>query len=276
MNAHEEGIIKNSSSVKDVKRRRILWGIAALFLLALVIVATAVTTKFVTLQGAAEDGTELAQQIEVECDLPGVTDPQLAKFCPRATEIVEDAPDTVKSEPVPGPQGDPGEPGEQGDTGEPGTDAPALTDTQVLNALRRFCTNTGQCRGSDGADATPNMVALAVRSYCNANGECRGAPGQNGSDGTDGTDGPPPTEAQIRSVVDSYCSMADNCRGAVGPQGEPGQNGSPGVVNVEDNCAPAPEGQVVENVDAVYDAEAQTITIACTYKDDQAGLLPNP
>lgn len=288
MDQDEEDIIHRSASVKDRNRRRWLRLIGLVFVISLLGGGAAALATFLTLQSAAKDGTVLAQQIQRECDKPGITDPDLAQFCPRADEIVESAPETVKVEQVPGP---PGETGEQGDTGAVGETGPPPSATQVLSAVRRFCVNTSRCDGTDGSDATPAQVAIAVSSYCNSRGECRGPAGEageNGDDGVDGTAGkdgsnaPPVTQAQLIEAVDSYCAQNNNCRGPAGADGTNGSDGSTGpqgpagptgLVNVADNCEPAPEGQVINDVSSSYDTDTQTVMIDCTYVDVRPSVL---
>lgn len=289
MTHDDERIIREASSIKNTKGRNRLKLIGLLVLVCLLAVVAGSASTYFSLKNAAEDGTELAQQVQAACDLPGDKDPQLAQFCPKADQVVNDAPDTVKADPVPGPPGDPGPTGATGATGASGQDAPPLTEDQILDALRLFCANTGKCRGADGADATATQVAIAVSSYCNRRGECRGPAGvagqngtngTNGTDGQDGVDGQPATQGQIIAAVDDYCSANNGCRGPAGADGQNGGQGPagpPGVVNVIDDCGAAPDGQVIADVNPTYDSESQTVTVTCSYKDDQSGILPeNP
>lgn len=283
MNRDEERIVRESSKVKDVGRRRQLKVIGGVFLVCLLAAAVAGISSWLTLRDAAEDATDLARQVQMECDKPRVASPQLAQFCPEANKVVDDAPEAVKNNPVEGP---PGDTGATGPTGPAGANAPALTEAQILGALRLFCENTGSCRGEDGADATATQVAIAVSSYCNSRGECRGPAGADGVDGVDGVDGEdadPITQGQIIAAVEDYCDANNGCRGPEGQAGQNGQNGSdgapgeqgpPGIVNVVDDCGAAPEGQTIANVDPNYNPDTQTVVLTCTYKDDQTGILP--
>ena len=276
MEPHEEEFVRSQTKqVKDVRTRRWLLVVGIIFLLFLFAGGAGAVATYYTLKGAAEEGTELAQQIQQACESPGVTDPDLAQFCPKADVIVEDAPDQVKADPVPGPPGPVGDPGPPGVAGE---DAPPLTDTQILDALTRYCTNTGKCRGADGADATATQVALAVSTYCTARGECQGPIGRMGLPGIDGEDATPITQNQIVSAVEDYCTAHNECRGPAGADGQNGSDsnvpGPPGVVNVRDECPPAEPGQVILDIIPTIDRDTQTVTISCTYKDDLTILPP--
>lgn len=276
MEHYEEEIVREAASVKNKPRRHLLWVIGLIFVLSLVGGGVSGGVAYLTLKGTAEDGTLLAQQIQKECEEPGVTDPDLAQFCPTADEVVEKAPAEVKAEQVPGPPGETGSTGEQGEQGEAG---PPPSAGQVLSAVRRFCDDTRRCDGQDGSNATPAQVAIAVSSYCNSRGECRGPVGENGSDGTDGTNGedgkdaPPVTQDQLIQAVDAYCARNNNCRGPAGEDGSDGTNGEqgpqgqPGVTQVSDICEPAPAGQVIDDVLSSYDASTQAVVIDCTYRD---------
>lgn len=284
MDVDDERIIQDSSHIKDVKRRRTLKIIGVCGLLFAMMLAVGGVTSYLTLKTAAKDGTELAQQIQKECELPGLTDPDLAKFCPKADEIVEAAPEQVKADPVPGPEGPAGP---QGTQGEPGDDAPAPTQEQVDLAVSRLCLETTLCRGEDGTDGadganvTPAMVEVAVRAYCSNDGSCRGATGStgpsgtDGADGADGADGQSVTQTQVNDAVANYCSVDDRCRGPEGPAGQNGSDGAPGMINFVDNCEAAPAGQVLADVNTSYNPDNQTATVSCTYKDDQSGILAN-
>lgn len=267
MESHEEVVVRESAMTKDGRKRFLLKIIGAVFVFSLLGGAAGATSSYFTLKGAAEDGTELAQQIKETCDLPKVTDPDLAQFCPKADQVVEAAPEQVLTTPTPGP---PGEAGNDGADGQPG---PAPTPGQVLIAVRRLCSTTSVCEGQDPTQA---QVAVAVASYCGVDGRCRGV------DGEDGTDAAPVTQEQLIQAVESYCAEGV-CRGQDGQDGQdgtdgadsnvPGPQGPPGVSNVNDNCEAAPEGQKIVNVDATYDADNKTITISCSYGPDVAGTL---
>lgn len=265
MEQHEKEIAQQAALIKDRSARRWLKIIGAIFMLCLFGGGAAALSSYLTLRGAAEDGTQLAQQIKEQCDSPGATDPQLAQFCPKADEVVKDAPSIVKSDPVPGP---PGPQGEQGDAGV------GPSAAQILQAVQLYCTQTKTCEGTAGKDATPAQVAAAVSTYCSANGQCqgpRGEPGTDGANGANGADAPAITQSQIVAAVETYCGN-NNCRG---PAGSDGAQGETGVVAVVDNCDPAPAGQVIADVTPAYDAETKTVTISCTYKDDETGGLIN-
>lgn len=279
MDSNEEEIIHRTAALKDAQKRRYLKIIGLIFVACLVGVAVASVATYYTLKSAAEDGTFLAQQIQQECEKPGITDPDLEQFCPSAEQVVDKAPETVKVEQVPGPEGPAGDTGTIGATGATG---PAPSATAVSLAVRRFCGETGRCDGENGNDATPAQVAIAVSSYCNSRGQCRGPvgeegrngeDGQNGTDGMDGADAPPVTQAQLIEAVDAYCAQNNNCRGPAGENGANGTDGlqgpqgPPGVINVADNCEPAPEGMVINDVSSSYDAVSQTVMIDCTYRD---------
>lgn len=266
MEDHEREIAKQAAQTKDIPRRKLLLIIGLAFLLCLFGGGAAGLASWLTLKGAAEDGTLLAQQIKKECEAPGLTDPQLAQFCPKADEVVKDAPAQVKTDNVPGPQGP---------KGDPGTNAAEVTNAQILVAVTQYCADTGKCTGKDGSTPTPAQVAAAVASYCTANGDCRGpqgdpgSDGQNGSPGSDGKDAPAVTQAQLANAVETYCAN-NTCRG---PAGQDGAQGPTGVVAVTDDCAPAPEGQVIADVIPTYDEGTRTVTITCTYKKDETGGL---
>lgn len=271
INEDDERIIKASGQVKDVRRRRELKIIGVICLLFMTILAAAATSSYLTLLGAAKDGTELAQQVQAECESEAVVDPDLAQFCPQAGQVVEDAPIQVKTVLLEGPAGP------KGDQGDPGKDAPAITDTQVLSAVRQYCSMTEECKGDKGRNASAAQVALAVTTYCRSNGDCAGAVGPTGPAGEDAD---PVTQGQIVAAVDAYCSTNNDCRGPAGEDGQDGQNGSdsnvpgpPGVVKVVDNCEPAPDGKVIADVNPSYNPDTQTVSFDCSYKDDQTGLL---
>lgn len=292
MDSNEEEIIHRTAALKDEQKRRYLKIIGLIFVACLVGVAVASVTTYYTLKSAAEDGTFLAQQIQQECEKPGTTDPDLEQFCPSAEQVVDKAPETVKVEQVPGPPGSPGTDGTDGTDGTNGSTGPAPSATAVFSAVRRFCTDTGRCDAVDGSDATPAQVAIAVSSYCNSRGQCRGPAGEegsagengtNGSDGEDGIDGadaPPVTQAQLIEAVDAYCAQNNNCRGPAGENGTNGSDGTQGpagpagVINVADNCEPAPERMVIDDVSSSYDALSQTVIIDCTYRDMVPGQIP--
>lgn len=275
-----EEAVRKSREVKNVGQRRIMIALGIVLLLSIIAAGGGSLTSYLTLRSAAQDGTVLAQQIQEQCESPESTSPDLAQFCPDADRVVESAPSEIKQDPVPGPAGP------TGADGSPGTPGPAPTDAQVFLAVKSFCNSTGRCEGDDGSSATPAQVAIAVSSYCDARGDCRGGSGEdgtNGADGTDGNDAPPITQAQLIDAVDSFCSQGTNCQGPAGQDGEDGKDGSdstvpgpPGVVNVVDNCDAAPEGQYIVNVDPSYDPDTQTVTISCSYADDEVGgLLQN-
>lgn len=272
METYEEEIVREASSVKDTRKRHILWIIGLVFVVSLLGGGIAALFTYSTLKGAAEDGTVLAQQIQKECEKPGITDPDLAQFCPKADEVVEKAPETVKAEQIPGPEGPAGDTGAQGETGATG---PAPSRAQVQSAVRRFCLDTGRCDGQRGNNATPAQVAIAVSSYCNSRGECRGEQGENGNDGADGLNGrdaPPVTQAQLIQAVEAFCADG-NCRGPAGADGTDGDDGNTGpqgpsgIAQVTDLCEAAPTGQVIDDVISSYDANTQAVVIDCTYRD---------
>lgn len=274
MDNHEEEIIHRSAETKDRNKRRWLRLIGLVFIISLLGGGAAALATYLTLQKAAEDGTVLAQQIQKECEKPGTTDPDLLQFCPKADEVVEAAPEAVKSDPVPGPPGDQGEQGETGSVGPPPSAA------SVYSAVRRFCTDTKRCDGRDGSDVTPAQVAIAVSSYCNSRGQCKGPagdPGEPGEAGKDGADAPPVTQAQLIQAVDAYCSENNRCQGPPGSDGKDGNagpQGPAGVVQVADNCEPAPPGQALDDVEMAYDPATQTVLIDCTYKDIGTPVVP--
>lgn len=268
----EEEIVRQSVKQKSTKDRTILMLLGVLFMIFLIGGGVISALLYVSLKTTAQDGTELAQQIQQACEAPGTPDPDLAQFCPTADDVVDSAPDEVKADPVPGPQG---VPGTQGPTGEPG---PGPSSEEVMAAVASFCTDTGKCQGPQGDNASARQVAIAVAAYCNNRGMCSGPSGIDGRDGADGQDAEPISPEQIAAAVTTYCNANNQCRGPSGEDGTNGQNGSdgapgapgpPGVVNVVDNCEAAPDGQVIADVNSVYDADTQSVIISCTYKDDQ-------
>lgn len=269
MDTYEEEIVKKSSRTKDEHRRFILKIIGIAFVVSLLGGGAAALASYLTLRSAAEDGTQLAAQIQQACESPGVVDPDLAQFCPRAEEVVDSAPTEVRA--VAGEDGEDGVDGQDGVDGAPG---PGPTAEQTLLAVTRYCNNTNNC---DGENPTASQVASAVAIYCNSRGNCQGPVGRAG---VDGQDADPVTQEQLIQSVAAYCTSNGGCRGPAGPQGpqgaqgQQGAPGQPGVASVQDSCGAAPEGQTIANVDADYNAETRTITLTCTYKDDEQVIEP--
>lgn len=271
MGTTKDDIVRESASgAVDRRKRWLLLLLTGIFTLLLVVTAIAAAIAIRDYKSSAQDGTDLAREVQIACADPEQA-AELGPVCKSADNVVADAPASVK-----GDKGDPGAQGEQGAQGPPPSSA------QVAQAVALYCAN-GACDGKDGANATQAQVAQAVALFCNARGDCRGPEGVAGQEGQDGTQGPqgdtgpPPSAAQVQAAVASYCSTRNDCagpKGEPGPAGAEGPQGPAGVVNVVDNCDPAPEGQVVANVDASYDADAKTVVLSCTYKPDQTGLIP--
>lgn len=260
------------ASSKDVFNRRILVGLGIIALVSLLVALTASVIAYRTVQQAAQDGQDLAGQIQAECEDPNGEVSPGATLCAESQELIDNAPPAVeKGDPgEPGVPGAPGSPGPQGPQGVPGQAAPMISATQVLGAVATYCATRNECKGED---ATPTQVVRAVALYCNARGECAGPvgaagrPGQDGATGAQGEPGESATPEQIADAVAAYCSTRNECRGPAGPQGETGQTGETGVANVVTNCD-APDGQVIDTIESAYDASTRTITYNCTYKDD--------
>lgn len=162
--------------------------------------------------------------------------------------------------PVPGPTGARGLIGQTG---------PAPSFVQIQRAVA-FCFAAGQC----AASPTRQQVADAVAKYCTANGECRGPTGKTGfsgqpgssgdpgtpgtpgssgatgpagpsgpagADGKDGAAGPPPTDSQVLEAVTTYCSGSTNpC------QGDKGDTGYPASITIIVPDLTAPDGSRTE------------------------------
>lgn len=267
-------IVENASNLKSRKQRYLLLAISVFALLCLVVSLFFALTAYFTVKNAAQDATELVQQLEQACTRSDTLDADLAQFCPKAEAVVEAAPAQIKTTPVPGP------PGPSGQAGQTGAQGPGPSTSQVYSAVSLYCRSTKTCNGQDGANATPAQVALAVSTYCNSRGQCQG---REGLAGADGQDAEPVTQQQVATAVTAYCAERNLCRGQSGEQGPRGEQGVPGlkgdtgVIGVDDRCGQAPSGQVVSNVDARYDPENLSIIITCEYRDDQSGIFPqNP
>lgn len=263
----EDQIVEESvSDSRDTASRRWLVIIALVLIAGMVVGGVAAYVAYTTVQDQAKQATSLAEQVQDACDNRETrNDISIRELCEDADDVVEDTPEAAEPEK--------GEKGEQGEPGEAGRPPSA---TEVSNAVARYCAGA-RCRGENGEDATPAQVATAVSTYCNSRGECSGPRGAQG-------DGP--TDTQVQNAVSGYCATRNECRGSTGEQGPPGpqgeqgpagppgqngQNGGPGVINVVSNCD-APDGQVIDQVNATYNAQTQTVNVACTYKEDQPGL----
>lgn len=222
----QEEIARNAiESSVNTRLRRITRILVIAMLVMFVITLVLGYFVFRNYQASVEQGTTLAQEVQVACEDPSRVTSGLGDLCAQADEVVEDSPITIE-----GPAGPSGEPG---DDGEEGPRGPGPTAEQVEVAVTRYCAE-GRCQGDDGQSATPEDVQVAVSLYCNANGQCRGqdgADGATGQDGAPGDQGPPPSADQVAAAVVAYCSTRNECRGATGAQGSPGDDGR-GIVSV--------------------------------------------
>lgn len=248
MESQDEEIVRSAVTVVDRRRRTLLRVVGMVVVVLLVGSFTAGIASYLTLKASAQDSTELAQQIQKACSMTATPDPDLAQFCPKADQVVNSAPSQIKSDPVPGP------PGPTGSSGAQGPQGPGPTVVQIQAAVRSYCSISGSCRGPRGLTPTTAQVVAAVTVYCSNNNRCQGPSGASGKDGANGQNG---------------SDGVNGTEGKDGKDGAPGPQGPPGVVNVIDNCDTAPDGQVVGDVNASYDAATQTVTLSCTYKDDQ-------
>lgn len=222
MNTREQIVAESVSESKD-NRRSLLVVVSLLTIILMVVTGIAGYLAYRAMQGVAERGTTLAQQVEEACSDPGRSVGDLRNLCGEAESVVEEG-ESVGIPGPPGPAGSAGPPGEQGEPGVPGEQGPPPSDEQVAQAVALYCRG-GNCDGPSGKNATAADVAAAVLSYCNERGECRG---EVGAPGEPGPAGPPPTAEQVASAVSTYCSSRNGCRGPVGPQGEQGEQGPPG------------------------------------------------
>lgn len=263
MSTDEQIVEESVHDSKSSRGRKALLALLVLGLLAMFTGGIAGWIAYTSVQDQAKQATSLAEQVQDACQ-DNVPDEQaLKELCEQANDVVRDAPEAAT--PTRGEKGEPGQPGEPG---RPPTDA------EVADAVARYCA-ANRCRGSDGRNATPSQVAQAVATYCDSRGECSGPQGDRG---------PGPTGEQVATAVAVYCGARNECQGPQGEQGPPGpqgeqgppgpagQDGQTGVVDVNSNCD-APDGQVIDQVNAAYDGGTRTITLTCTFKPD-AGTIP--
>lgn len=180
MEPYEAQIIKEAVDVKDVQRRRTIKMVGVLFLLFFTAMITFSITKYLTVQTAAEDSTALAQRLNQECKMPGVTDPALEAFCPEAEQVVSDAPEQVLTQGLPGPEGPSGEDGADGSDGSDGNDG------------ARGKPGTDGTDGTDGVDGEQGPVGpVGPQGPVGPVGPIgpAGEPGPSGQNGSNGTNG---------------------------------------------------------------------------------------
>lgn len=205
------------SSSKDRGGRRLMFILAVLLLMFATYTvwsfqqfADNKNKKIDTSQAQAQDGRNLAKQVQEACQSSKVDTSDLGNLCNKAQDVIES---------VPGPAGEPGPKGLQGESGPP------PSASQVSRAVAAYCAG-GRCTGKS---ATIAQVSAAVASYCNANGQCRGPSGTDGAagqagakgdTGATGDPGPPPSDEQIASAVTAYCAGHNDCTpDAIPPDG---------------------------------------------------------
>ncbi|NUO59010.1 MAG: collagen-like protein [Hamadaea sp.] len=262
----EEVAIAAKRTTRTMWQALLFGGLAILIALVAVLVLRSVNLTTIGERDAAQDQAQsLANGVVTGCASANVraalTKAGQAALCGKAAQ--------VKSDPQPGPKGDPGDPGAKGDTGstgakgDTGAAGPAPTQAQVVAAVQAYCAANGGCRGAAGASITQAQAIAAVATYCSS-GTCKGptgatgaqgvagqegAAGAAGADGKNGADstvpgpqgpagaegpagpaGPGPTQAQINEAVTAYCSAAaDRCTGPAGPKGDTGAAGTDGT-----------------------------------------------
>lgn len=248
-----------AESVKDAPvaktNRRLLYGLVVLFVISVMTAAFFAWVAYSLQRDKADAGQTLAEQVKRACADESTETEDLGTICSNANKVAE-------GEPIPGPKGDTGDTGPQG---------PGPTPFEVSQAVANYCNTIGCSHGP-----TASQVASAVSTYCNDKGECRGPVGSKGDTGAQGAtgatgaQGPPPTDAQIQQAVNAYCDANNGCRGPQGADGQQGPQGEPGVVDVvTDSSCDQVSGQVIDSVQATYNAGSKTITLTCT----QTGLL---
>ena len=252
MNRTEEIKHEAAAEGRDPKTRHLLLALSTLAAISAIVAVWAGWSAWHSAHQDAQAGADLAAQVQAACDDNIPDTPQITRLCAQAKDVTEQV----------------GPAGPQGDQGLPGPQGPPPSDAQVANAVALYC-SSGRCEGPAGRSVTEAEVAQAVAIYCNNRGECRGPAGSDGTDGATGAtgpQGPPPSDEQVLSAVQTYCSNHNDCQGPTGPAGPEGPKGETGVVDVKDNCDPAPDGDYISNVNSTYDADTKTITITCDYK----------
>lgn len=178
---------------------------------------------------SAQDGVTLGQMVKDTCAAASTSPErkQIEHLCPKAEQVVEEAPDaasptTTPTPPVPGPSGPSGAP------------APSITARQLLSIVTEYCqANTTNCRGPK---VTAAEIDAAIARHC-ANNNCKGdsvtgspgipgasgSPGIPGPSGPVGPEGPPVSQERIMAGIEEYCEAdASNCgREIICPSGEP-------------------------------------------------------
>lgn len=240
----EEMKAESASSGKDPKTRRILTGLAVLWLATLAILLGVLFNSYFEEKA---DKLSLAQELAAACESgsfgPGFDSDDESRLCENAQKVID-------SEPIPGDVGPQGPPGPQGATG--------------LQGPRGFTGPTGERgpRGFDGATGLPGLDGQNGSDGADGNDGVDGSDGLNGADGANGADGSPGEDGQ------------DGAEGPRGPEGPVGPEGPQGPIGPEGPVGPAgPSGVlaattvgcngVITQIDAAYDPATQTVVITC-------------
>lgn len=195
-------------------------------------------------QDVQADAKTLAAGVQKACAKGGVVARELAPYCPKATEIITQAPIEAKpGEPgKPGAQGvpgSPGSPGRQGSPGRPGSPGSPGKDSTVPGPS-----------GPPGADST--------------------VPGPSGRPGADSTvpgpSGPPGADSTVPGPS-----------GPSGPPGAdstvPGPSGAPGRGILRVSCSGGPLSEIVLTF-MFTDGTSQTV--ACDPAEPTPPWSPSP
>jgi hypothetical protein len=217
--------IKHHAVQQKAPRLRLSTAIMLCFTLAaLAIGGWGFYTAYQTAKDSAKDGVLLAQDVIAMCERATPAEKKkLGTACGIADKVVEEAPVEAS------PSALPPEPGPSGPSGAP---APAITEAQLLQIVKKHCSQPGNCQGPGvtSADIDATIARHCANDNCSIPGPS-GAPGETvtgpsgavGSTGPSGPPGPGATEEQIMAGVKAYCEAdASNCgREIICPSGEP-------------------------------------------------------